>query len=147
MKIRTDFVTNSSSSSYIIAYKEDGGFDDETMQKYPCLAVWPELIRSVLEYSDYCDTEEAVVYNSVEEYETKLLEEWGFDRRNQKKRTIKEILSDFEWLCGEYDVIGNYLQKGYTVAQKEVSYHDENLRHEIDILSKNNPNFIVVERD
>ena len=41
MKIREDFVTNSSSSSYVIAYKASPNFDEETIQRYPILKGLP----------------------------------------------------------------------------------------------------------
>lgn len=59
MKIREDFVTNSSSSSYVIAYKASPNFDEETIQRYPILKGFTTVLESVLlAANDYGDTTE-----------------------------------------------------------------------------------------
>jgi len=48
MKIRTDYVTNSSSSSFIVAYHTQYFFDEDTLEKYPFLCYHEELIDQLL---------------------------------------------------------------------------------------------------
>ena len=48
MKIRNDYVTNSSSSSYVIAYKSLPEIDEETLKRYPFLKNYGKLIETVL---------------------------------------------------------------------------------------------------
>ena len=57
MKIREDFVTNSSSSSYIIAYKAFPNLDDKLLQEFPILKGFDAILeRVLLSADDYGDT-------------------------------------------------------------------------------------------
>ena len=50
MKYRTGFVTNSSSSSYLIKHKENINMDTPLVEKYPFLRVIPQLIALSILY-------------------------------------------------------------------------------------------------
>ena len=71
MKIRNGFITNSSSTCFIVSFNTQKSFDEETLVKYPFLKHYGDIMKKVFPSrieNDY--------YNSVELYEIKNLEEW-----------------------------------------------------------------------
>lgn len=138
MKIRCGHVTNSSSSSFIIAYRNLPEFDQDVLDKYPFLKDYSSLIHNVLtmetEYSSA-----GTYLKTKEEFDKYMLREYGY-----KEEEFDEFLEEY----GEesYKEIMDYINDGFTVVDKSIDYHDECLSYIIHELCKSNSENIKVLR-
>lgn len=119
MKIRKDFVTNSSSSSQLIAFKNPE-IDNEILEKYPHLAMFPQLIEAALTSAGgYGDTTEGELYSTKEEWDAVLMDIYGWDGSTIEQIVAAECNKDV------YDKEVWYLENGYKLLQKNVDYCDD----------------------
>ena len=139
MKIRTDYVTNSSSSSYVIAYRSMPDFDEETLTKYPFLKTYGQLIEKVLFAEGYSETSSGEVARSKEEYDKWFVENYGW-----QNQSLDELLADDSWLSKRYNKAVEYLEKGFNILSKDVDYNDEYCMSVLHELAKDKDNFIIL---
>ena len=96
-KFRRGFVTNSSSSSFVIAYKEIIEIDEDTLKRYPFLKNYNNFIKDLI-FSDgesRCsyETDSPDVYDNIEDFNDFFFERWGYD-----EQTLEEVLEDEDML-------------------------------------------------
>lgn len=143
MKIRSDYVTNSSSSSYVIAYKTLPEIDEETLAKYPFLKNYGKLIEKVLFTEGDNDTTAGVVSRTKEEYDKNFVSEYGW----KKDSTVESILEDDDYLTDVYNKTVEYLEKGFNILDKRVDYNDTYCSNMIKELAEDKENFVILEDD
>ena len=142
MKIRTDFVTNSSSSSYVIAYKKAPEIDSETLTKYPFIKNYSTLLEKVL--SANVGDKETLVFNTLAEYEEYFVFYYG-----DNKKTLDELLSDngYNYAKPQYDKVKVLLDKGYSIILTEVDYDEEYYGDMVETLAKSSDMVVIVDID
>lgn len=143
MKIRTDFVTNSSSSSFIVAYKTPDNIEEDIIKRYPFIKHYQKLIDFIIDADSNFDTDAGVLFKTREHWDEYIVENYSWG----DKTTLDAILNDSDWLKKVYDDVVKYLANGYAVFRKYVGYTDESLSELIDDLARDNDDFIIIDCD
>lgn len=142
MKTRNDFVTNSSSSSYVIAYKSFPEFDEETIAKYPFLKNYGNLIEKVL-FTEGEETTAGKVFKTKEEWDKYFIDMYGW--RNAD--TIEKVLEDDKCLADNYNKVIKHLEKGFNILDKRVDHNDSYCSNMLRELAEDKENFVILESE
>ena len=116
MKIRSDFVTNSSSSSYVIAYK---GLDTP----HPSIKSLNKMIEIVLFSDGGYETTRGEKVRTINELDSYMVDTYGYSDLN----TIDKLLSADSYAKKIHTECVKALNEGYTILFKDVGYSDETL--------------------
>lgn len=116
MKIRSDFVTNSSSSSYVIAYK---GLDTP----HPSIKSLNKMIEIVLFSDGGYETTRGEKVRTIDELDSYMVDTYGYSDLN----TIDKLLSADSYAKKIHTECVKALNDGYTILFKDVGYIDETL--------------------
>lgn len=133
MKIRNDFVTNSSSSSYIIAFNNDEAHQADKAYK--------RMIDALNDCENYDETNKGEIIIGKEAWDGYFLWHYGWGQDS-----IEKLLEDEgEYLSNKYNAISEKISHGFAILVKSIDYGDEGLSNFITLLGDNNDDFIILE--
>lgn len=134
MKVRNGFVTNSSSSNFVIAYKSDSSVP---------IKAFPKMVKYILESTgEYHQTEKAEIIRNIDSYNEYFLDRYGYSN----DQTIQDIINEDSRLQEIYDSAIDYLNAGYVIAVKRIDNWDEDISGLIREMNDKD-NFIILEDD
>ncbi len=141
MKVRLDFVTNSSSSSYVIAYRQLPQIDEKTIKKYPFLSNYSKLVETILFTEGDNGTTAGEKILTKDEWNNYFLDNYRCGDYN----TIEKIIEDDKYLFEQYNNVIKFLDDGFAILRKNVDHSDTYCSNMIHELANDKENFIILE--
>lgn len=141
MKFRQDYVTNSSSSSYIIAARTVKTDGDSVLKSYA--DSYTSLLAALM-MCENGETRAAIGFDTKQDFERYLIENYSY---YGEEHTLETVLSHSNWIRVLWEKASDLYDKGFFLFEKYIDYNDDGLSQLIKTAAMNNENFIILESD